>query len=641
MRAPTPESLAADVRTQIERARERRQAFLDLDPGSDPVQLLEAYDGIRAALDPVHGWVNLFTSVHPDEELRDAAEALEQELIALRTDLSLDRALYERLVALDGGALDDPLAARLLEHSLRDFRRSGVDRDEEVRERIRALREELVEVGQAFDRNIVQGGRTITVTDGHAGLAGLPQDYLDAHPEAADGSVAISTDPQDCLPFMRYAQRDDLRAELLGELHNRAWPENVELLERMLALRHELATLLGYPSWAEYVTEVMMATSASEARAFIERVIELASPKGAEEYVELMEERRKAEPEASELLDSERLYLIERVKESRFGFDSRSLRPYLAYDKVKRGLLSLSAELFGLEFRPASDAWNWHPDVESFDVFEGGRSVGRFHLDMFPRDGKYKHAAMFQIHAGGASGELPEAALVCNFPRPEGGDAGLMMHAQVTTFFHEFGHLLHGLLGGGQRLHHFSGIECERDFIEVPSQIYEEWAWDARVLGQFATHHQSGEPLPAELVRALRDAEEYGKALGVLRQMALARISLDFHDRDPAGLDTTAAVAEIQARVTPFRQLEDTHFQAGFGHLNGYSATYFTYMWSLVIAKDLFGAFAGDLLDGASARSFREQVLAPGGAQDAAEMVRDFIGRDYAFDAWEEWLAGS
>ena len=635
----TPQRLSDEVHSALDRARARRAALTSLPADAPAAGVLADFDHIRRELDECGERAGTFSSVHPDEPVRDMAETLEQELVAFDTELSLDRAIYERLEALDPATLESDEEVRLLEHSLRDFRRSGVDRDEATRGRVLELQRELIEVGQTFDRNIVQATVELRFEDGHAALAGLPQDFLAAHPEAQDGSVTVTTDPPDYLPCMLYAERDDVRKRLYLASNNRAYPENLTVLDELLAKRHELATLLGYGSWAEYVTEDKMVRDPGTVRGFIDKVSELARPRAAGEYADLLADKRAAEPAAECVNDWEKGYRIERVKRQRFGFDSQSVRPYFAYERVKQGIFDTSAALYGVEFRRDEHAETWHDSVECYEIWEAGEPIARFQLDMFPRQGKFKHAAMFSLRHGIQGEVLPEAALVCNFPRPSQDDPALLLHTQVTTFFHEFGHLLHHLFAGRGRFLRFSGIHTEWDFVEVPSQLYEEWAWDPEVLATFAHHHESGEPIPPELVRQLRQAEEYGKGLQVAHQMCFAALSLSYYEADPAGLDTTARMVELKTRMTPFAHVPDTHFQAAFGHLHGYSAVYYTYMWSLVIAKDLFGAYDQGPMDRRRAAAYRRAVLEPGGRRDAADLVSEFLGREYDFAAWEAWLA--
>jgi thimet oligopeptidase len=438
---------------------------------------------------------------------------------------------------------------------------------------------------------------------------------------------------------MSYSERGDLRRGYYGAVTNRAAPENLAVLPRLLAKRHELARTLGYGSWADHAAEDKMARSAGAVRAFLERVRARVAARARAEGAELLARKRAREPGAEAVFEWERAFLIERVKVERFECDSLALRRYFALERVKQGVLDTAAELFGLEFRraPAPDAW--HPSVECWDVLEGGEHCARVFLDLFPRAGKYKHACMVPMQDGLAGETLPEAVLLANFPEPGPGDPALLLHDQVTTFFHEFGHLLHHVLGGRGRWLTFAGIATERDFVEVPSQLFEEWAWDPAVLASFARDVESGEPIPAELVRRLRAAEDYGKALTLETQVFYALLALTYHDRDPRGLDLTAEMIALKRALCTLPHTPDTHFHASFGHLNGYSALYYTYLWSLVIAKDLFSVFRSDLMDRAQAARFRRAVLEPGGTRDAAELVRAFLGRDYELAAFERWLA--
>jgi len=634
------EELLRDGRARLADAHRALDDFLALEADAGFEEVAAAFDAIRLPLDELAGPVALYSQVHPDEAMREGSKQLVQELAAFETDLALDRDVFQRLERLEQtGARADAETRRLVQHAVRDYRRSGVDKDEDTRRRIKQLSEELVKIGQNFDRNIASDTRSITVTPSE--LAGLPADWVAKHAPAADGRVTVTTDPPDYTPFMSYAHAGECRRALYHEYTNRAAPENLELLRDLLARRHELATLIGYPSWADYVTEDKMVKSAAQAREFIQRVAELARPRMQAEFEELLAKKRETQPAADTVYEWERTYWIERVKAEKLGFDSQTVRPYFAYRNVRDGVLATSAALYAVEFRENRAVPRWYPSVECYDVFDGGECVARFYLDMHPRPEKYKHAAMFHLKTGTVREgltRLPEACLVCNFAEPSTDDPALMQHRQVATFFHEFGHLLHHLFGGRQRYLSFSGIATEFDFVEVPSQMYEEWAWDAGVLQGFARHHRTGEPIPSELVARMRDAEEYGKGTLVGQQMLYAALSLSYYDRDPAGLDLDQHLVDLKRRMTPYPHEGGTHFQASFGHLHGYSAIYYTYMWSLVIAKDLFSRFQSELMDSATARRYRQSVLAPGGSKDAAVLVRDFLGRDYAFEAWERWL---
>jgi thimet oligopeptidase len=597
---------------------------------------LVPYDQLMRELDRAASATGLIQKVHPDSALREAADRSDRKVSALATEISLDRRAFDAVRAVDLGEAD-PVTRHYVGRILRDFRLAGVDRDSATRVRIKELREELVVIGQEFDRNIRDDVRTIEVRSA-AELAGLPQDYIAAHPPGQDGRVRITTEYPDVFPVFTYARSDDLRRRLRAAFDNRAYPANIAVLDRMIVRRDELARLLGYQSWADYAVADKMTGSAANASAFVDRVVAASGEAAQREYETLLRRKRQDDPAATGINRWEVAYLRELVRRSDYDFDSQKLRPYFPYQRVKQGVLDLSARLFGVTFRPMKNAPVWHPSVEGWEMYEGGRLTGRFYLDMHPRPGKFGHAAHFRIRTGTTDGALPESALVCNFPGGDPDEPGLMDHGEVETFLHEFGHLMHSLLAR-QRWNGVSGVRTEWDFVEAPSQMLEEWSWDPRVLAGFARHYQTGEPIPAELVEQLERATRFGRALDMRTQMTYARISLSLYDRPPAEVDTDSIVEAVTRAYQPIPPMPGTHMQASFGHLNGYSAYYYTYMWSLVIAKDLFTRFdRSDMLGAEPARRYRRMILEPGGSAPAARLVEDFLGRPFNFEAWRRWL---
>ncbi|MGH7702686.1 MAG: M3 family metallopeptidase [Gemmatimonadales bacterium] len=599
---------------------------------------LRPYDKLLRELDAAGSQAGLIQEVHPDSLVRGAAEAASQRVSAFATDLSLNRPVYDALSALDlAGA--DAETRYYVERTLRDFRLAGVSKDEETRHKIKALSDELVLIGQEFGRNIRDGRRTVTVND-PAELDGLPPDYIAHHPRGRDGKITLTTDYPDAFPVLKYARSDDLRHRMFIEFNNRAYPENLAVLDRLIAQRAELAALLGFSNWADYITANKMVGSGKNAADFIDRIVAASAQPAAGEYQILLARKAQDVPGATRINAWESGYWSELVRRSNYNFNSQQVRPYLPYDRVKQGVLDVTSRLFGLTFRRMKDPPVWHPSVEGWEMLDRGKLVGRFYLDMHPRPGKFSHAAQFGVRVGVRGRQIPEATLVCNFPGGEEGDPGLMEHGDVRTFFHEFGHLIHHLVAGQHRWVGIGGTSTEQDFVEAPSQMLEEWIWDPATLATFAQHYQTGEPIPADLVRQMKRASDFGKALGVRQQMVYAKLSLSVYDRPPAEVNTDSLVIGLNRQYTPFPPVPEAHFQAAFGHLDGYSAVYYTYMWSLVIAKDLFSQFdKSNLLAPGVARRYRDVVLAPGGSMPAAKLVENFLGRPFNFDAWQAWLA--
>lgn len=577
---------------------------------------------------------NTLGAVHPDAEVRSAADACSQSLSPIFSGISLSRPIYDRISAVDltGADADTRRSHEKLELT---FRLSGVDKDEATRERIKKLNDEIFAIGQEFDRNIREAMKTMEL-DSAEQLAGLPQDYIDAHPPGDDGKIRITTQYPDLFPFMQYADNDDARRELAILYSNRAYPENEAVLKTLLEMRFELATLLGFESYAHLITADKMVGSPERVEQFLAELTQYTEAGQQTEYDLLLERLREIDPGAGRVESWQRMYLMEKVTNERFDVDSKAVRQYFNYNDTRDGILALVQDLFGVEFR----AWEtpvWHESVSAHEMWDGDTLIGRFYLDMHPREGKYQHAAAFPIQNGISGVQPPIATLVCNFPA---GD-DLMQHSQVVTFLHEFGHLIHNLFAGHHRWDNVSGISTEWDFVEAPSQMLQEWVWDYDTIARFAKN-ADGEPIPRELLDRMISARDFGLGLGTRRQLTFAALSMALYNRDPAGLDIKALSDDISRQYTPFEPMPEEHFFASFGHLNGYSAIYYTYQWSLAIATDMFTRFEDEgLRNVETAGEYREMVLAPGGAAPAAELVTDFLGRDISFKPYADRLSGA
>ena len=608
---------------QLARARD---LVAELKSGRGSTATLTLWNGVNLALSNAFAVASLLANVHPEEPVRSRGEKAEQDAQKLQTDISLDRDLYEMLAAVDDAELDAD-ARRVLTLSLRDFRRAGVDQDDAVRARVRELSERQTELAQQFSKNIRDGVRSILLDP--AQLEGLPEDFVETHRPGADGRVVVTTEYPDYVPYMTFGKDRAARADLLMEYRNRAWPENDTLLRELLEMRREQATILGYDGWPSYDAEVKMIGTGPAIPEFIDRISLAAEPSSRRDMAVLLARVQQDHPDVTVVDGIDGVFYGEVVRRENFDVDAQLVRTYFDFAKVRAGLLDVTGRLFGIEYA-AVDTPTWHEDVASYDVVRNGERLGRIHLDLYPRTGKYGHAAQFDLVPGIDGRQLPEGVLVCNFSR------ALMEHDHVVTLFHEFGHLVHHVLAGRHAWARFSGVATEWDFVEAPSQMLEEWAWDADVLRSFATD-KDGEPVPRELVEKMRAAKDFGKGLYARTQMFYAALSYLFHQDVPG--DLTATMQELQEKYDLFGYVPDTHFHTSFGHLEGYGSGYYTYMWSLVIAKDLFSAFdPADLFDTEVSYRYRDRVLAAGGSKDAADLVADFLGRTYDFGSFQTWL---
>ncbi len=636
--AKTPAEFTHRFQADLRKCRSLLQKIVAV-PGRRTIEnTLEPFDELSRRLDELLSQPKFLFDVHPDAAMRQAGDEAFQEADRFATELGLNRELYDAVAALDVSG-EGEATRYAVNKILRDFHLAGVDRDDATRARVKALRDEITAIGQEFDKNIREDVRTIRV--GPADLEGLPDDFVKAHPPGDDGKIAITTNYPDSVPVFRYARKEPVRHDLMEEYLNRAHPANLEILARLIAKRDELARLLDYDHFAAYITADKMIGTADAAHAFVSKVATVAEPRARADYDEILARKRQDIPEAKTLERWDLNYYTELVRAESYAFDAKLLRPYFEFRKVRDGLFTITSRMFGVRYRRISGTPVWHPSVEVYDIYRGRRRLGRFYLDLHPRKDKYTHAAAAGLVVGTAGHRLPQAALMCNFPDPGAGHGpALMDFSEVETFFHEFGHLLHALLSGGVRWGRNAMGGIEWDFVEAPSQMLEEWVRDPEVLRTFAVHHETGEPVSADLIAQMRRAEAFGRAYEVQRQLLYATLSLLYYTRDAAGIDTTAVLREAHSRFPLVPHFEGTHFQCNFGHLNGYSAIYYTYMWSLVIAKDLFSRFraAGSLLDPAEAERYRDLILGRGSEKPAADLVRDFLGREMRFGPFETWL---
>jgi thimet oligopeptidase len=474
-------------------------------------------------------------------------------------------------------------------------------------------------------------------------LDGLPEDYILNHPADGQGVITLTTDYPDMQPVMTFAGNADLRLRMFRAYNTRAYPANRPLLLELLAVRQQIASILGFASWADLATANQMMGSAANLREFIGE-LEQASRAGAErEYQMVLAFARKQQPGLAALKSSDRGYWYEQYRREAFDFDSQSVRPYFPYDAVEKGILETAARLFHVSFQRNLDAGVWHPQVSAWEVYDRGRLCGRFYLDMHPREGKDKWFSAAPLIPGIEGRQLPEAALICNFPGGSTGDhpndPGLLQYSDVVTFFHEFGHLMHAILGGCQKWAGVSGIATEGDFVEVPSQMLEEFFHDPKLLASFARHYQTGEPIPEALVERMNRASAFGRADGVRTQLFYTSYSLDVHNRPAEELDPDAMLEKGYKRMLPYEWVDGNRMYASFTHLIGYTSNYYTYMFDKVIALDFFGQFdRTNLLEGPTAMRYRQAILEPGGSKPGTQLIEDFLGRAQKMDAFAQWV---
>ena len=496
----------------------------------------------------------------------------------------------------------------------------------------------LVEIGVQFNQHIADVDDVMVVTGDE--LDGLPDTYRRGLTRNDDGTYRITMAYPDVMPFLEEGRRRDRREELARRFENRAADINRPLLAEAVARRERVAELFGSPSWAHHTMDEKMAHDPETVEAFFADLVPELTPK-AQGEIDVMAALLAADTGDDRLQRWDWRYYDTALRKTEHGLDPHEISAYFPLGQVLDGLLTITAEVFGLEYRRLDDVPVWHPDVRSYAIVDvaTGADVAVAHMDLHPREGKFSHAAAFGLVPGrrlsDGSYRTPVSCIVANFTKPTPDRPSLLTHDEVVTFFHEFGHVLHQTLTKAETVR-FSGTSTEGDFVEAPSQIMEHWCWRSEVLERFARHHETGEAIPTELVDRLVAARDLNVGITSLRQIQFGLLDMGFHGpRRPedgttadGGRDLDAILRRAEA-VALLPHHDGTFFPGSFGHLlSGYDAGYYGYLWSKVFGDDMFSRFAAEgVTDPGVGASYRTEILERGGSVDANEMLEQFLGR--------------
>jgi len=570
--------------------------------------------------------------VSADAAVRKAAHECDTALRKFNVDIYTREDLYGALkgFAAAAGASLEGVDAKLLARTLEEFERNGLGLAPYDRARFKLLKARLVEMESAFGKNLNEVRDFLPLA--RAELAGMPASYVERLEQLPDGRFKVTLDNPDFFPFLENATDRAARERLARLRGERATPDNVVLLEEILATRQRLARMLGFASPAEFVLRQRMAATPETVAEFLGRMRERLTEKGTPEAAVLQAMLEKDAGKEARLSTWDIMYYHNQLKKARYAVDDELVREYFPFDKVTAAMFDLYQTLLGVRFEEIRPARAWHADVRHFEVRDAGdgRRIGEFFLDLHPRDGKYKHAAAFNLVTGRAEGNggyrQPVSAMVANFSRGGKDRPALLKHSEVRTYFHEFGHIMHQLLTRAA-YPRFAGTRVLRDFVEAPSQIFEFWIWQPEVLRKISAHYRSGEPLPEDLLGRMIEARNLDSGLFNLRQIAYASIDQAYHTRPVK--DTAQTYRELYDDITLVDLPAGVHPEASFGHLMGYAASYYGYMWSKVYAADMFSVFeTGGVYNPAIGQRYRRVILEPGGGREEADLVREFLGRE-------------
>lgn len=592
--------------------------------------ILDEWDEAAIAIENVIGPIAVHANLHPDQKTRDMAQDCLVKISSFSTEIYQNEKLFERVRAV---AAATPAQKQLRQDLLESFEDSGVSLPKEKRARAREISDRIAVLGQEFARNIANNNTRLTFTPDE--YKGLPQSYVD-RVKNADGNIVVGFDYPDIGPFLSSAENEKARERYYVANTRRGTPRNLEILDEVTRLRKEMAALHGYPSFGHYVTKRKMSETPQAVNAFL---ADVASSVADVEKREIEELRKlKAETLGTPLARTkiqrwDVSYWRERMREKKYAIDEESTRRYFPSDATRKWLVDITSRMYGLKFEPATVPV-WHPDVLYFDVKDAktGAFVGGLYLDLYPRDGKFKHAAVSPMrHGSTRTGRKPISVMMTNF------DRNGMTFDEVQTFFHEFGHAMHNILSETVYASH-AGTSVQGDFVEAPSQIYEEWARRPETLALLEAHCSGCPKLDAKTVQALQDARNYGKGIDYARQYLYAAFDMALSGETPVSSQETWKRVEGASLLG---YVPGSEFPGTFAHLTGgYAAGYYGYMWSEVIGKDMLSAWGGDILDANVGMKFRKSILARGGEEPAKAIVEKFLGRPVSSKAFFDELKG-
>lgn len=591
----------------------------------------KAWDHLQILLEDTRGPVELMANVSPDPATRAAAEACQLKFTAFGTDLYQNEKLYARILRTEPA---DDIDRKLRRDITEAFEDTGVALPAGKRTRMKAILQRLEELRQAFDRNVRDNKTRLTFKPEET--KGLPASYLEKARRDNQGNYLLGFEYPEYEPFMLNAEDEEARRRYYVAFNDRGTPQNLTLLGEASRLRLEIAHLYGLPSYAHFVTRRRMVGSPETVHRFLDQVKAKVREAERKEFDELraLKARRLGKTVQEVRLNRWDLtYYQEQLKKARYSIDQEGLRAYFPTDATVAWVLALSGKLYGVKFEAANPPL-WHPSVRYYNVIDSatGKFLSGVYLDLFPREGKYSHAAAFGVRSVSvAARRTPISVLVANFNR-KGLD-----YREVETLLHEFGHILHGVLSR-TRYASQGGTNVDLDFVEAPSQMYEEWARRKESLQLIRQFCADCPVVDAALVERLREARLYGVGIRYARQHLYASYDLALTgERD---LDPMQTWIQMEGD-TPAGYVPGTQFPGTFTHLlGGYAAGYYGYLWSEVLALDMLSVFGDNLMNPAAGRRFRQLVLAQGGQKRASQLVHDFLGRDPSPEAFFAEITG-
>ncbi len=641
-----PEHFMPAIHTAISEGKNEIDTILDNKEAPDFNNTILALEQSGTLLEKVSSLLFHLNSAETSPELQEIVRQASPLLTEYANDISLNPLLFNKIKIVwekSKGKTGDAESNMLLEKTFKGFTRNGANLPEKDKERFRSINKELAELSIRFSENILHETNAYTLKlESEEQLSGLPGFAVEAAREAAERAGyegwIITLHAPSYIPFIQYATDRGLREKLFTDYNSRGFNgnqyDNSENIRRIVALRYEKAVMLGYKTWADYVLEERMADKVDIVDKFLENIRTHAEPAAHKELEELTVFARENGFSDEKLQRWDTAFYSEKLKKQRFSIDDEILKPYFRLDNVLKGIFLLAEKLYDLSFTENPDIQVWHEEVKAYEVNDkDGNLIAVWFGDYFPRPGKragaWNNTIQGQCIIDGIE-HRPHVVNVCNFSRPSADKPSLLTFNEVTTLFHEFGHALHAMLAKGKYAS-LTGTSVAWDFVELPSQIMENFATEPDVLKLFAFHYQSGEVIPEEYIVKIKESSNFMSGLATVRQLGLGKLDMSWHDKAPA--DET--IAEHEARydigAALYPEVKGIATSPAFSHIfaGGYSAGYYSYKWSEVLDADAYEFFKEKgIFNKEVAESFRENILSAGGSEKPMELYRRFRGRE-------------
>ncbi len=587
---------------------------------------LSNFNELESAIYDLSGRIAFMGDVHPDEKIRNFGNEADSKIQNLALEIFKDQDLYEKFKEIETKNLDEESKTFYRDLEI-DFKDAGHGLSGEKKDRLTEIEKKLIDLSISFSENIAKDKTEVMFLEDE--LKGLSQNELKNLKKNNDSFVITMAYP-DINAVMENCSVRKTREIVWKAFNNRAVKENSSILEEAVQLRNEKALLFGFKTWAEYRLQNRMAKSPNNVASMYESLIPKLQKAAEVEKIELAVDNI----EISDITPWDIRYFISKERSKVSSIENSELKKFFYIHDVKTEMFKVCEEVFDLHIKPESNETAWHEDVELWSLWEkNGQQLAYFYLDLYPREGKFTHAAVFDISSGGSSRqELPICSMVANFPNPNTGD-GLMTFDEVETLFHEFGHVLHNGIGKSKYTR-FVGANCEWDFVEAPSQIMEHWVWKVECMKRISTHIESGESLSEEICEKLNKSKNIGVSLLTLRQVSFGLADQHLHGENFK--DSLLEIEHAAQKVTTITYPKDINHLAAFGHLlGGYDAAYYGYLWAEIIGDDLFSRFENEgVLSNSVGVDYKNKILKPGGTVPAENMVQDFLGRKWNDEAF-------